>query len=228
MVSSGDFDALTRAVLTNAIYFKGEWVAEFPEENTAEADFWRDGSGSKTDFMNIRGFFDYAGTDDVQILKLPYKGDRLSMLVILPNEKGGMSVLEELLSVDTLQQWRQKMSSSDVVVSMPKFTIKTHYDLKAPLVDLGVKTAFNPDRIAGAKFSKMLEEPVFITKAVHDAFVDVNEEGTEAAAVTTIIMSRESASPPPKLFVAEHPFLFIIQDDESGAILFMGRLSDPS
>ena len=212
-------------VLANAVYFKGTWVTQFPGEETRESDFWLDPERSvRADFMNVQGNFSYAQADDVQALKLPYKGDRLSMLVLLPSERGGISALEDAISAESVLEWQQAVVERDVIVSMPKFKMELKYSLKEPLQDLGMADAFDP-RLADLSGIAPL---LFVKDATHKTYTDVNEEGTEAAAVTVIVTAFTSQPPPPPRFIADHPFIFIIQDDESGAILFMGRLSDPT
>ncbi len=219
---------LTAMVLANAIYFKGTWVTQFPAEDTRESDFWTNSNSIRTDFMNVRGTFNYAEGDGVQVLKMPYKGDRLSMLVVLPSERDGIKRLQEMLSTKLLQKWQQGMTESEVIVSIPKFEMKTHYDLEPSLTSLGMTDAFKKKIADLSGIADVSGRNLFVSKAVQDAYVNVNEEGTEAAAVTTIVIGMESMPPPPPKFTADHPFIFIIQDDESGTILFMGRVSDPS
>ena len=212
-------------VLANAVYFKGTWVTQFPEEETRESDFWLDPERSvKADLMNVYGNFSYAQADGVQALKLPYKGDRLSMLVLLPSERGGISALEDAISAESVLEWQQAVVERDVIVSMPKFKMELKYSLKEPLQDLGMADAFDPRLADLSGIAPFL----FVKDATHKTYTDVNEEGTEAAAVTVIVTAFISQPPPPPRFIADHPFIFIIQDDESGAILFMGRLSDPT
>ena len=229
VISEDDVDKNTVMVINNAIYFKGTWVTQFPADNTAESDFWKNGAESiYADFMNVGGgTFDYTHSNGAQVLKMPYEGDRLSMLVILPEGRDTIGALEESISADMIQQWRQELRPSEIeLVSIPKFNMTTHYDLKEPLQALGITDVF----FRSANLGGITDVPpnVWVTKAIQDAFVDVNEEGTEAAAVTTIIGGSDDMSSPTQYFIADHPFLFIIQDDESGAILFMGKLSDPT
>ncbi len=220
------------AVLANAIYFKGTWITEFPKEDTAERDFWTGADESVTaDFMFVRGTFNYTSQDGVQVLKLPYKGDRLSMVLILPDERDGIDRLESTITAEMMQKWQNNTMPTEVKVRMPKFEMSTKYNLIPALKTMGIQDAFNSGK---ADFSGMADlakipENLYVGKATQDAFVNVNEEGTEAAAVTTIVVTLADDTPPPiPYFLADHPFIFIIQDDESETILFMGRVSDPS
>ena len=225
VILKGDVNDLTAMVITNAIYFKGTWLTQFQEEDTEESDFWTSNTDSvRADLMKQEGRFDYMQSDGVKVLKMPYEGDRLSMLVVLPEDRDGIDSLEESLSSELIKKWQQELYSGEIKVVMPKFTTKTSYDLIPLLKNLGMLDVFNP---GGADLKNIGSSAanLFVSTASHDAFVDVNEEGTEAAAVTTIIDQFMSESP---RFIADHPFLFIIQDDESGTILFMGKLSDPT
>ena len=230
VIEQSDVDSGTAIVITNSIYFKGTWVTQFSGDETRESDFWMDSTESvMADFMNVHAKFDYAKVDGAQMLRMPYEGGRLSMLAILPDGRDGMSGLDSTVSAMQIERWRQDMRPQEVIVSVPKFTTKAHYDLMGPLSSLGVSDVFDPGMadLSGIAYVPP-DQNLYVTKAVHDAYVDVNEEGTEAAAVTTVVSVRESLSLPPPRFTADHPFIFIIQDDESGAILFMGRLSDPT
>ena len=233
VLTPADVDDSTAMVITNAIYFKGTWVTPFPENNTAESDFWKDSSNSiQTDFMNVFGAFNYTATDGVKVLEIPYEGDRLSMLVMLPDDVDGIGRVEEMLSADLIEQWRHKMEPTNVNVTMPKFKMETKYDLIPPLEELGMPDVFSP----GANLSGIGDvlkpgfqgNNMYVTMALQKAYVDVNEEGTEAAAVTVIVIGIVSVQPPPPIFTADHPFIFMIVDNESGAILFMGKMSDPT
>ncbi len=227
-------NALTALVLTNAIYFKGMWVVQFPPEDTSDSEFCKSETDSvDADFMHVTGMFNFTQNDVAQVLKMPYKGDRLSMLVALPAERGGIADLESTVTVDMLDDWNKSLKSQEVVVSMPKFTMGTEYDLTTPISSLGAGSMFSTHYadLTGLAYpvdSIPDDYPnLFVSKAIHHAYVDVNEEGTEAAAVTVIVVETEGA-PIPLLFTADRPFLFFIQDDESGMILFIGRVSDPA
>lgn len=235
VITPDDVDALTAMVISNAIYFKGTWVTQFPAEATGQSGFWKNSTHSvDADFMHVTGVFNYTDSDGVQVLKMPYEGDRLSMLVVLPSDVDGMGQPQEGLSAELIQKWQHGMTETEVVVSLPKFEMKTKYDLGDYLFPpLGMTDAFDAGAadllgILGiAPDEEYHGDNLYVTKATQDAYVKVNEEGTEAAAVTTIVTGMESLSLPP-VFTADRPFVFMIQDDESGAVLFMGRTSDPT
>ncbi len=225
VIGGGDVNDFTGMIITNAIYFKGTWQMQFDPEDTKESDFWISESKNTTaNFMTNKDTFHYAKSHGAQVLKLPYEGDRLSMLVILPEERNGIDALEESLTPEMIYGWQQNMNSIGVIVEMPKFKMNTHYDLKKHLMDLGINDVFVPEISDLSGIANVDHLNLFVSKAIQDAFVDVNEEGTEAAAVTATAFLQSGKI----RFTADHPFIFIIQDDESGAILFMGRLSDPS
>ena len=231
ILASGSTNELTRLIITNAIYFKGTWVTQFDEENTKDQDFTVDSETMiKTPMMNLyQSQQVYGETVEIKILELPYEGDKLSMLLLLPKEIDGIDDLENSLTVDNLKQWRESLSIHDVrTVSVPKFELETKYGLIPPLQKLGLNDAFNEIK---ADFSGIsTSEQLFITTALHKAYVDVNEEGTEAAAVTAIgvgVTSVDPNPPPVFTFVADHPFVFLIQDNETGNILFIGRMVSP-
>jgi len=216
----GSLTAQTRMVITNAIYFNGTWVMPFEEKRTSEQDFIVNAKKTVTvPMMSQTLFFNYTKNDQLFILELPYEGDRLSMLILLPNEIDGITSLEESLTAQKISQWKNDLFERKLQVQMPKFTMETDYDLIPGLKNLGINDAFGP-----ADFSGISNSGLYIAKAIHKAFVDVNEKGTEAAAATAIVMD-ESAPP---TFRADHPFIFIIQDNETGIILFIGKVLDPT
>jgi len=228
VLSQDDMDADTMAAILNAIYFKGTWVTQFPPEDTSKSKFWKNATdGTDADFMHVLGTFGYGVHDGVQVLRMPYHGDRLSMLAVLPPERGGIGQLEERLSADLLREWRDVLQETDVTVSFPKFKAKTNYDLIGYLKSLGMSDVFDETAADLSGIANVDRQNLYVKKALHDAYVQVNEEGTEAAAVTTIVIFAEDEAPEPPRFTADHPFLFVIQDDESGTVLFMGRVSDP-
>ncbi len=229
VVIPGDLKPTTAMVINNAIYFKGTWLSQFSVEDTIESDFRQNATSSvKADFMNQRSSFNYTHSDGAQVLRLPYEGDRLSMLVILPESLDVQHFEENVLSAQQIQKWNKSMSSTPVVVSMPKFEMKTNYFLNEHLIALGMLDVFDEHTSDLTGIGPSSLGPLYVSKATQDAYVKVNEEGTEATAVTTITTFRESGPPPPPKFIADHPFLFLIEDNDSGAILFMGKLYDPS
>jgi serpin B len=228
LIPKGALDPYTRLVLTNAIYFKGTWVKQFNEKDTREEDF-RIGSGQtvKVQMMRLTGEdarFNYAETDEIQILEMDYDGEDLSMLLLLPKENT-LDDLEKDISLDKLSGWRKMLNKRRVDVYIPKFKFETKYFLVETLRKMAMKTAFS----SSADFSGMDgTTSFFINNVIHRAFVEVNEEGTEAAAATAVVVGITSVGPRIPIFRADHPFIFIIQQKDTGNILFLGRVSDPS
>lgn len=217
----------TRLVITNAIYFKGDWVLQFDKNNTREADF-RTAAGTTVrvpmmERTDEEAVYPYAETDDLQLLEMPYADDgnrSLSMVVLLPKE-GNLSAIEASLDADSLTSLQENATSQRVDVWFPKFSLETKYFLPETLAAMGMPTAFT----GAADFSGMDgTRGLFISDVIHQAFVEVNEEGTEAAAATAVIVPKAGLT---TQFRADHPFLFLIRDDETGAILFMGRVVAP-
>jgi len=233
LLPEGTIDPITRLVITNAIYFKGIWVKQFDTDKTSDEDF-RTASGKTVKVKMMQrtdedAIYRYTETDDLQLLAMPYEhagGRQLSMVVLLP--KGDrLATVEASLDAQTLPALLQSAKSRQVEVYFPKFKLETKYDqLGSTLAAMGMPTAFT-DR---ADFSGMGGKgDLFISDVIHQAYVDVNEEGTEAAAATAVVIKQASAPlEPVPSFRADHPFLFFIVDDESGTILFMGRITDPS
>jgi serpin B len=228
LIAPGVVDSMTRLVLTNAVYFKGKWKEQFKPEATQKAPFYL-ASGEQADvpLMNQKqrgrfGNFKLAGQGSVQVLELPYQGDALSMVVLLPEQRDGLAGLEKQLSFDSLKQWTTQLNESEVSVWLPKFKLSTEFQLGNVLAGLGMPAAFSP---AEADFSGMDGiRDLFISVVVHKAYVDVNEEGTEAAAATAVVVEDKALG---NLFRADHPFVFLIRSNETGCILFMGRVADP-
>jgi serpin B len=228
LIPSGMLDATTRLVLTNAIYFKGAWTEEFKKEATKDAPFHATAQEQvSVPMMQQTHRFRYGETADVQILELPYGKSRdLSMIVLLPKEIGGLAKAEALLDSEKLQESLAALRSREVHVFLPRFKMTSQFQLKDVLVSMGMPLAFSRQ----ADFSGIsTEEPLHISAVVHKAFVDVNEEGTEAAAATAVGI-RVTAAPrrdEPVVFKADRPFVFLIRDNRSGSLLFVGRLMNP-
>lgn len=230
LIARGALDPLTRLVLVNAIYFKGSWASPFKPGQTAPADFFvTPETPVLAPLMVQTRKFPYAEFDDCQVVKLPYTGNGLSMLVVLPREKAGLAALEAQLSPEKLTDWRAALAEREVRVCLPKFKLTWGaIRLNAFLQALGMADAFSDAR---ADFSGMDGQRnwLYIGLVLHKAFVEVNEEGTEAAAATAVVTKARAVRPiPPPEFRADHPFLFLIQEEETGAILFLGRMADPS
>lgn len=231
IVSPGMFNDLTRAVITNAIYFKGKWVHQFDKADTRMDDFTLEsGDKVKVPMMTVEDDFNYAEADGIQILEMDYQGGKISMLVLLPKwDRAGIPVrdmeyLESILTEEKLQEWREKLRSTKIVVYMPKYTFETSYSLSSYLKHMGMKEPFT---WPGADFSGIDgTKNLYISDVLHKAYVKVDEEGTEAAAATAVVMVITAA--PVTVFRADHPFIFIIQEKSTGNILFMGRVMDPT
>ena len=228
LIPSGALTPIMRLVLTNAIYFKGTWEWEFDKSDTREQDFKITPTNIvKTPMMfmdNDKAEFNYADIGDLQILELPYKGEEISMLILLPTENLG--VIEPSLTAEKLKEWKNQMNEFKLdAIYLPKFEFDTKYFMKDTLSAMGMPTPFT---WPGADFSGMDgTEMLYIDKVIHQAYVKVDEKGTEAAAATAIMVGFGSAGPR-NVFRADHPFIFIIQERETGNILFLGRVVDPT
>lgn len=232
LVPAGEIDSATRLVITNAIYFRGTWVREFDRNKTEEADF-RAGDGQIVSVPMMQrtdenAIFGYMETEGFQALSLPYEsggGREISMLVILPKGES-LSGVEQALDRQMYDGIRAGLGERQVKVYLPRFAMETKYFLPRVLSSMGMTRAFTP----GADFSGMDGTGgLFIANIIHQAFVETNEEGTEAAAATAVILQKTAlpAGDGVPVFRADHPFLFIIHDQETGNILFMGRVSNP-
>ncbi|MBN1507520.1 MAG: ankyrin repeat domain-containing protein [Sedimentisphaerales bacterium] len=227
MIQPGLLNALTRLVLVNAIYFKGQWSEQFDPRNTKPQPFRISKEQSTpVPMMSQTARAGYAELDTAQVLALPYRGDSLSMLIVLPREIDALSQLEESLSVEVIDSWRGQLHAQKVRVFLPKFTMTRQFRVDATLKSMGMTDAFN---LRLADFSGMTgSRELFIDAVVHKAFVEVNEEGTEATAATVVAVAKKAMPSEPPMFRADHPFLFLIQENHTGSILFIGRLTDPT
>jgi len=225
LLQRGVLDTATVLVLTNAIYFKGDWVLQFDKKETLTNPFMRlDDSEVQAPMMRQTAEFRYADTGGLQVLELPYAGDKLSMVILLPREMKGLPKLERSLTVENLAKWMSGLRKQKVHVSIPRFKLTSQFRLDETLQAMGMTDAFV---MGAADFSGMSRRKnLFIGAVVHKAFVDVNEEGTEAAAATAVVVIPGLGGPP--AFVANHPFIFLIRDARSNSILFLGRVTDPT
>ncbi len=232
LLHPGDVSRDTRLILVNAIYFKGHWAEPFDARATAPGPFTlADGKTKSVPLMHRKmsgaRFADLSDAPvPLQILALPYQGHALEFVALLPKSPAALPELEKSLAAGQLTAWLGKLSAPpEVEVYLPKFKLETHYGLGAPLAALGMPDAFTPQ----ADFSGMDgARDLFIGAVVHQAFAEINEEGTEAAAATGVVMTLALAVQGPPVFRANHPFLFLIRDPASGCILFLGRYATPA
>lgn len=225
----GNLDGNTKLILTNAIYFKSDWLIEFNKSRTTKQNFKVTPTKTvKTDMMGQYGErFNYFGDDNLQIIELPYKNNRLSMLVMLP--KNNLDSIKSILTASKLDEYKSKMSNTEISeLRIPKVKFETDYDLAKNLKSLGIKSVFSKNAdLSGINGKKGL----FVSEIKHKAYVDIDEQGTEAAAATAITVSdgySGAAKPDTIDFIADHPYVFLIQDNKSGNILFLGKVSSPT
>ena len=226
LIQRGVLGPATRLVLTNAIYFKGKWSSQFKEQATRDAPFHlAGGNTADVPMMTQKAKCGYAETDDLQVLEMPYEGEELSMVVLLPKATDGLPAFEKTLTQAKLDAWLAALRPREVVVFLPKFKMTSQFELSETLGSMGMPLAFSP----AADFSGMTgKRDLMISNVIHKAFVDVNEEGTEAAAATAVVVGLTSAAPTPvTIFRADHPFVFLIRDRRSDSILFIGRVANP-
>lgn len=228
LIQRGILTKDTALVLTNAIYFKGDWACQFDKKGTRTAPFLLlTGKKIPVPMMHQTEEFGFTETEQLKIVELPYLGKELAMIVLLPSETDGLSDVEKSLTIPNITKWLKGLRRRDVAVYLPKYRISSAFRLDDTLKSLGMNDAFIRDR---ANFSGMLRGvggPVWLQAIVHKAFVDVDEEGTEAAAATAVDMGLGSVAAPPVVFRADHPFIFLIRDKRSGSILFLGRVVNP-
>lgn len=218
----------TTLILTNAIYFKGIWRIKFDEKNTTNRSFTtQDKKTVQVPTMCLKGvYFNYTENEWMQALELPYRDCNLSMLIILPKKGYDLSHTINQLNENFFSNLTKSMSECKVNVYLPKFEIKTPtYGLKKYLKNLGMLNAFTPS----ANFSGIARDVGWIDEVLHKAFVKVDEEGTEAAAATAVVMMKTSIdSEQVRVFDCDHPFMFFIFHKDTGTILFMGCVNDPT
>ena len=229
LIPQGALNELTRLVLTNAIYFNASWQDEFVKDLTKPADFYINEKTKVTvPMMEIQNSFRFSKSNDVQMVEIPYLNSRYSMVLLMPLSSD-LPEYGQGMDLDSLTQSIEAFQNGQLILKMPKFEFDSSFSVSSALQDLGMISPFSP---TDADFSGMYEpgsDPLFISNVIHKAFVAVDEEGTEAAAATAVIMEATSAMPEeePVLMVFDHPFIFLIRDSESGLILFMGNMINP-
>ncbi|MXQ98263.1 hypothetical protein E5288_WYG020294 [Bos mutus] len=229
LLPANSVNPMTRLVLVNAIYFKGNWDTQFNKEHTEERPFRVSKNVQKPVQMMFKKStckITYIGEISTQILVLPYVGQELNMVILLPSESTDLNTVEKALTYEKFIAWTKPdvMDEEEVEVSLPRFTLEASYDMEEFLRDLGVTDAFEEAR---ADFSGMSSgRGLHLSKVMHKSFVEVTEEGTEAAAATGAVVMMRCLMVVPR-FCADHPFLFFIQHSRTGAILFCGRFCSP-
>jgi len=224
----GSLDAMTRLVLANAIYFKGSWATPFRETETSTQPFHLTTTSQiQAPLMHHFDDVKYLENGDFQAVELPYSGNELSMLILLPRQIEGCGYLESQLTPALLSRSLSQMKKQKVELFVPRFKMDSSLDLVDALSKMGMSDAFS----GKADFSGMDGTKVlYISGVFHKAWVEVNEEGTEAAAATAVTVRASAVRerpPPPPVFRADHPFIFLIRDTRSGSLLFLGRLAQP-
>jgi len=230
LMPRGSVGVDTRIVLTNAIYMKAKWARQFnPDHTNPDVTFHAPGGDVKAAMMYDVAYFRYFRGNGVRVVELPYLGNELSMLVVLPDERNGLAAVERTLTPRVLAEWDRRLEPRRVSLGLPRFSSEIGLELADTLKAMGIRLAFDPN--GAADFSGLSDkEKLAISRVIHKARIDVTEEGTEAAAATAVaIMVGASAvqEPPPEIFHADHPFFFVIRRTASKSILFIGRLMTP-
>ena len=214
----------TMSVLINAIYFKGTWEHPFSEDFTVARPFTMgDGSIQNVQMMQQTHDFPYKETEDWQAIRLPYGDGRMSLLIILPRKQSTIDTFIQQLAKDS-SPWQKSFDSRHVHISLPRFTADYAKTLNQALQTLGMSDAFDPRK---ADFSQMSTEPLYISEILHKTFLEVNEKGTEAAAVTAVLVPAAGTPSPPVDMTVDRPFFFAIEDTQSKAWLFLGTITEP-
>jgi serpin B len=232
LIPEGGINTLSVIVLTNAIYFKGDWKIAFPSLGTKKEPFHISETNKGTvAMMHIekkKWLVGISDSLDCKVLSLSYKGEKLSMIIMLPNKVDGLPKLELSLSLEAYKEIVTKMFIEDAIVSIPKFKLESSFQLENILSKMGIANLFSRK----ADFGAMMEDPpenTFVSSVSHKAFVEVNEQGTVAAEATAMSMMGSMCMPQqPLVFNADHPFLFFIRENSTRSILFIGRFTDPT
>jgi len=225
LLPPNSLNSLTKLVLTNAIYFKGDWKIMFKKELTSERDFFiAPQKAIKCSMMSVKSEFNYYEDSKLKAMELAYAGNNFSMIVILPNSNNPLDEITKMLTNDLLADIQRELGKQEVTISIPKFKLSNGYQLKELLSTLGMPQPFTDD----ANFTGMTTvNNLKISDVFHKAFIEVNEQGTEAAAATAVVVATKSIQRV-QSFIANRPFLFLIKEKSTGTILFMGRVVDPT
>jgi serine protease inhibitor len=217
--------------LANAVYFKGRWKDEFQPAATRERPFETPDGTVQHPLMHRTDVYGYLREDGFSAARLPYRGGRFAMYVLLPDSGVPLAAVRDRLTAEEWARWMSGFESRDVELALPRFRLNAWADLIPPLAAMGMRDSFDQQR---ARFTRMVdvsllaERNVYVTRARQQVFIEVNEEGTEAAAISSFGATVESVPEPPVPFIVDRPFLFAIRDDSSGALLFVGQVLDPA
>jgi serpin B len=229
LLSKSDLDDLTRFVLVNAIWFYGDWELPFTRESTLPKDFsLLNGSTVNVPFMNRRDRYRYFEDARLKAIEIPYKDNKASMIIFLPVKDNGIADMAGAMEAGYYQEIMNSLQFNNVRLSFPKFKATSRFNLAQTLAAMGMPLAFSP---GGADFSGMTGfRNLYISDVIHQAFINVDEKGTEAAAATAVVGRSMAAMPSPdvKYFIADHPFVFMIIDNTTGSVLFMGAMMNPA
>ena len=231
-IIADEIDPSAVLFLMNAIYFKGAWQTEFDPSMTRDGTFYLATGGEKqVPMMSRTGVYPYYGNDtaDFQAIGLPYGDGQMSMYIFLPSRESNLNVFFQRLNAESWESWISQLEKQEVLLKVPKFKMEYERGLNDTLEALGMGLAFDASR---ADFSRMasletINVNLYIQNVVHKTFIEVNEEGTEAAAATSVGVSATSIQPPPPQFIADRPFFFAIRDNETKTVLFMGTIVEP-
>ncbi|KAG7470955.1 hypothetical protein MATL_G00119390 [Megalops atlanticus] len=236
LLSADDFSSVTRLTLVNAIYFRGSWKNQFRPENTRTFSFSKDdGSEVQTLMMYQQGDFYYGEFSDgsteaggvYQVLEMPYEGEDMSMMIVLPRQEVPLAALEPIIKAQLLEEWANNVKRQKVEVYLPRFKVEQRIDLRETLQELGIKNIFTKDADLSAMAGEMADgKDLFVGKAVQKAYLEVTEEGAEGAAGSGMIALTRTLVLYPQV-MADHPFFFLIRNRKTGSILFMGRVMNP-
>jgi len=226
LIPAGALDALTRLVLVNAVYLDATWASQFDPESTYDGSFFpADGTQIEVPLMTQTASFPFAAGDGWQAVELPYLRNELALMVVVPDE-GRFSEVERLLGSELIADVSAGLAPVEVALTLPKFEFRTQAGLNPALRELGMAMAFDPN---SADFTRMTRaEQLFVGEVIHEAFISVDEEGTEAAAATAVVMRATSAPLETVEMTIDRPFLFALRDLETGALLFLGRVMNPA
>ncbi|XP_052592559.1 antithrombin-III isoform X4 [Peromyscus californicus insignis] len=229
VIPQGAIDELTALVLVNTIYFKGLWKSKFSPENTREESFYKaDGQSCPVSMMYQEGKFKYRRVaEGTQVLELPFKGDDITMVLILPKPEKSLDKVERELTPELLQEWLDELTETLLVIHMPRFRIEDSFSLKEQLQDMGLTDLFSPEKSQLPGIVAEGRNDLYVSDAFHKAFLEVNEEGSEAAASTAVVIAGRSLNPNRVTFKANRPFLVLIREVALNTIIFMGRVANP-